>query len=84
MLALAATNAYVVFFNFSWGPVMWVMPGEMFPGITMSFPIKAVGLGLTVTYGLYAISALILIYSSRHSAGPPRPGPTGSPHVRYA
>jgi Sugar (and other) transporter len=30
-MALAAANAYVVFFNFSWGPVMWVMLGEMFP-----------------------------------------------------
>jgi SP family sugar:H+ symporter-like MFS transporter len=29
--ALVAANAYVVFFNFSWGPVMWVMLGEMFP-----------------------------------------------------
>ena len=29
--ALIAANAYVVFFNFSWGPVMWVMLGEMFP-----------------------------------------------------
>nr|WP_198912400.1 sugar porter family MFS transporter [Parvularcula mediterranea] len=30
-LALYAANAYVMFFNFSWGPVMWVMLGEMFP-----------------------------------------------------
>jgi SP family sugar:H+ symporter-like MFS transporter len=30
-LALVAANAYVMFFNFSWGPVMWVMLGEMFP-----------------------------------------------------
>ncbi len=29
--ALIAANLYVVFFNFSWGPVMWVMLGEMFP-----------------------------------------------------
>jgi len=29
--ALIAANAYVMFFNFSWGPVMWVMLGEMFP-----------------------------------------------------
>ena len=31
MLALVAANVYVVFFNMSWGPVMWVMLGEMFP-----------------------------------------------------
>ena len=29
--ALGAANAYVFFFNLSWGPVMWVMLGEMFP-----------------------------------------------------
>lgn len=31
LLALIAANAYVFFFNMSWGPVMWVMLGEMFP-----------------------------------------------------
>ena len=31
VLALVAANLYVVFFNFSWGPIMWVMLGEMFP-----------------------------------------------------
>ena len=30
-VALVAANLYVVFFNVSWGPVMWVMLGEMFP-----------------------------------------------------
>ena len=31
IVALVAANAYVFFFNLSWGPVMWVMLGEMFP-----------------------------------------------------
>ncbi|WP_375286468.1 sugar porter family MFS transporter [Sphingomonas sp.] len=31
LIALVAANLYVVFFNVSWGPVMWVMLGEMFP-----------------------------------------------------
>jgi SP family sugar:H+ symporter-like MFS transporter len=31
IIALYAANIYVIFFNFSWGPVMWVMLGEMFP-----------------------------------------------------
>ncbi|MES2137943.1 MAG: sugar porter family MFS transporter [Pseudomonadota bacterium] len=31
ILAVVAANFYVIFFNFSWGPVMWVMLGEMFP-----------------------------------------------------
>ncbi|WP_052208600.1 sugar porter family MFS transporter [Croceibacterium mercuriale] len=29
--ALIAANLYVIFFNISWGPIMWVMLGEMFP-----------------------------------------------------
>jgi SP family sugar:H+ symporter-like MFS transporter len=79
LAALVAANAYVVFFNLSWGPVMWVMLGEMFPNqmrgsalavagfaqwianfaISVSFPAMAAGLGLPVTYGFYAASALI-------------------------
>ena len=31
LVALVAANLYVIFFNASWGPVMWVMLGEMFP-----------------------------------------------------
>ena len=31
LVALLAANAYIAFFAFSWGPVMWVMLGEMFP-----------------------------------------------------
>ncbi|WOO40636.1 sugar porter family MFS transporter [Rubellicoccus peritrichatus] len=30
-IALVAANLYVIFFNFSWGPVVWVLLGEMFP-----------------------------------------------------
>ncbi len=31
LVALLAANAYIAFFVFSWGPIMWVMLGEMFP-----------------------------------------------------
>ena len=31
VVAVVAANLYVIFFNVSWGPVMWVMLGEMFP-----------------------------------------------------
>ena len=31
IFAVIAANLYVIFFNVSWGPVMWVMLGEMFP-----------------------------------------------------
>ncbi len=78
LIALISANAYVILFNMSWGPVMWVMLGEMFPnqirgsglavagfgqwianfGISVSFPAMAAGLGLVVTYGFYALSAL--------------------------
>lgn len=30
-VAVVAVNLYVIFFNVSWGPVMWVMLAEMFP-----------------------------------------------------
>jgi sugar porter (SP) family MFS transporter len=31
MVALVAANAYVIFFGLSWGPMVWVLLGEMFP-----------------------------------------------------
>ena len=31
MVALVAANAYVVVFGLSWGPMVWVLLGEMFP-----------------------------------------------------
>ncbi len=31
VLALLAANGFVAFFAFTWGPIMWVMLGEMFP-----------------------------------------------------
>ncbi len=30
VLALIAANGYIAFFAFTWGPIMWVMLGEMF------------------------------------------------------
>lgn len=41
MLALICANLYVFCFGFSWGPVVWVMLGEMFPN-----RIRAVALSL--------------------------------------
>jgi len=43
VLALVAANAYVVFFNVSWGPVMWVMLGEMFPNQIRGSALAAAG-----------------------------------------
>jgi MFS transporter, SP family, sugar:H+ symporter len=31
LVALVAANLYVVFFGLSWGPMVWVLLGEMFP-----------------------------------------------------
>ncbi|KMT64317.1 sugar porter family MFS transporter [Catenovulum maritimum] len=40
-VALVSANLYVIFFNMSWGPIMWVMLGEMFPN-------RIRGLGLSI------------------------------------
>ncbi|KRG71552.1 sugar porter family MFS transporter [Pseudoxanthomonas dokdonensis] len=53
VLALVAANIYVIFFNASWGPVMWVMLGEMFPN-------QIRGSGLAVA-GLFQWGANFLI-----------------------
>ena len=53
VLALVAANVYVIFFNMSWGPVMWVMLGEMFPN-------QIRGSGLAVA-GLFQWGANFLI-----------------------
>ena len=53
VLALVAANVYVVFFNISWGPVMWVMLGEMFPN-------QIRGSGLAVA-GLFQWAANFLV-----------------------
>jgi MFS transporter, SP family, sugar:H+ symporter len=41
-VALFAANIYVFFFGMSWGPVVWVLLGEMFPN-----RIRAAALGLS-------------------------------------
>ena len=43
-LALIAANAYVFIFNMSWGPVMWVMLGEMFPNQIRGSGLAVAGL----------------------------------------
>jgi SP family sugar:H+ symporter-like MFS transporter len=85
LVALVAANLYVMFFNASWGPVMWTMLGEMFPNqirgsalavsglaqwaanfaIVLSFPWMAQNIGLPITYGFYAASALVSFFFVR-------------------
>ncbi len=43
-IALIAANLYVMFFNVSWGPVMWVMLGEMFPNQIRGSALAVCGL----------------------------------------
>lgn len=57
VLALVAANIYVIFFNGSWGPVMWVMLGEMFPNQIRGSGLAVGGLfqwvsnfGITMTF----------------------------------
>ncbi|MBN8432054.1 sugar porter family MFS transporter [Microbulbifer salipaludis] len=57
LLALIAANAYVFFFNGSWGPAMWTMLGEMFPNQIRGSGLAVSGLaqwvanfGITMTF----------------------------------
>lgn len=58
-VALVAANLYVIFFNLSWGPVMWVMLGEMFPNQIRGSALAVSGLAqwlanftITITFPL--------------------------------
>lgn len=42
--ALIAANGYIAFFAVSWGPVMWVMLGEMFPNQIRGAALAVCGL----------------------------------------
>ena len=45
-VALVAANLYVIFFNFSWGPVVWVLLGEMFPNQIRGSALAISGISL--------------------------------------
>ncbi len=82
LLALLAANGYIAFFAFTWGPVMWVMLGEMFPNkfrgaalavaglvqwssnfiITITFPLLLTGIGLGISYGIYASFGILAFF----------------------
>ncbi|WNG85546.1 sugar porter family MFS transporter [Mycobacterium sp. ITM-2016-00317] len=55
VIALIAANLFVVAFGMSWGPVVWVLLGEMFPN-----RIRAAALGLAAA-GQWAANWLITI-----------------------
>ncbi|ANE80737.1 MFS transporter [Mycobacterium adipatum] len=55
VIALVAANLFVVAFGMSWGPVVWVLLGEMFPN-----RIRAAALGLAAA-GQWAANWLITV-----------------------
>jgi SP family sugar:H+ symporter-like MFS transporter len=76
VLALIAANAYVVFFNFSWGPVMWVMLGEMFPNQMRGSGLAVSGLSqwssnflVTLTFPLLLASMGLAFAYSLYTLG---------------
>jgi SP family sugar:H+ symporter-like MFS transporter len=64
ILALIAANLYVVFFNFSWGPVMWVMLGEMFPNQIRGSGLAVSGLAQWVANFAITLTFPILLAST--------------------
>ena len=63
VLALITANAYVMLFNFSWGPVMWVMLGEMFPNQIRGLGLAIAGLSQWVSNFLITLTFPMLLGS---------------------
>ncbi|TFC91786.1 MULTISPECIES: sugar porter family MFS transporter [Cryobacterium] len=68
-IALVAANVFVIFFGASWGPVVWVLLGEIFPN---TIRVRALGVAaaaqwvanflVAVTFPLMAAMSLPLTY----------------------
>lgn len=63
VVALVAANLYVIFFNFSWGPVMWVMLGEMFPNQLRGSGLAVAGLSQWTSNFLITLTFPIILSS---------------------
>lgn len=61
--ALIAANSYIVCFGISWGPVMWVLLGEMFPNQIRGAALAVAGLSQWLTNFVVTISFPILLTS---------------------
>ncbi len=69
VVALVAANVFVISFGFSWGPLVWVLLGEIFPN---SIRAKALGVAaaaqwianflVTVTFPSFSAASLPLTY----------------------
>ncbi|MBS1673507.1 MAG: sugar porter family MFS transporter [Actinobacteria bacterium] len=69
-IALVAANLFVVFFGMSWGPVVWVLLGEMFPNRFRAAALSLAAAGqwaanwvITVTFPPLKSLSLGLAYS---------------------
>jgi len=56
LIALISANAYTVFFNLSWGPVMWVMLGEMFPNQIRGSALAVAGFAQWIANAVVSVS----------------------------
>ncbi|WP_132992431.1 sugar porter family MFS transporter [Gordonia zhaorongruii] len=55
-VALVAANLFVVFFGMSWGPIVWVLLGEMFPNRFRAAALSLAAAGQWATNWLVTIS----------------------------
>jgi SP family sugar:H+ symporter-like MFS transporter len=56
VIALVAANLYVIFFNLSWGPIMWVMLGEMFPNQIRGSGLAVAGFAQWIANAMISVS----------------------------
>ncbi|BCT93264.1 MFS transporter [Lysobacter helvus] len=64
VIALIAANLYVVFFGLSWGPMVWVLLGEMFPN-----RIRAIALAVAASAQWLANFAITVTFPSLAEMG---------------
>lgn len=69
VLALISANLYVIFFNVSWGPVMWIMLGEMFPNQIRGSGLAIAGFAQWTANFLITLTFPILLASFLGLAG---------------
>ncbi len=63
MIALVAANLYTLFFNMSWGPIMWVMLGEMFPNQIRGSGLAVSGFAQWIANAAISVSFPALVVS---------------------
>jgi SP family sugar:H+ symporter-like MFS transporter len=58
---LISANLYIIFFSISWGPVMWVLLGEMFPNQIRGAALSLAGLSQWGTNFLVTMTFPLLL-----------------------